>query len=54
MKKKVDIAKTMREVKWTTEHTMSDRDFRKMISAKIERASVQAELIKQLAKTSKA
>ncbi len=54
MKKKVDIAKRMREVKWTTEHTMTDTDFRKMILGKFERASEQAKLIKCLARTSKA
>jgi hypothetical protein len=50
MKKKIDIAKRMRDVKWTTEHSMTDADLRKMISNKLDRASRQVELFKRLAK----
>lgn len=53
MTKKIDIAKNMRSVKWTTEHTLTEMDYRKMILSKFERASKQAELIKRLAQTSK-
>lgn len=50
MKKKIDIAKRMREVKWTTEHSMTDADLRKMIANKLDRASRQVELVRRLAK----
>ena len=48
MKKDIDIAKKMREIKWTTEHTMSAHDIRKMMSGKIERARRQSELLKSV------
>jgi len=50
MKKKIDIAKRMRDVKWTTEHTLTDVDLRKMIANKLDRANRQAELFRRLAK----
>jgi len=53
MTKKIDIAKQMKEVKWTTEHTLTETDYRKMILSKFERASTQAELLRRLAQTSK-
>ena len=48
---KVNIAKRMREVKWTTEHTLTEADLRKKLAEKFERARVQSNQLKKLAKT---
>ncbi len=41
----------MREVRWTTEHTLTEADFRKKLAEKFERARVQSDQLKRLAKT---
>jgi hypothetical protein len=35
---KVDINKKMREVKWTTEHSLTAEQYKKLILQKVERA----------------
>ena len=47
--KKVNIAKQMRQVRWTTEHTLTDADFRKKLAEKFERAKVQSNQLRKLA-----
>ena len=42
--KKVDISKRMREVKWTTEHTLSKEQVLEIIAKKTARARKEMEL----------
>ena len=39
----------MRQVRWTTEHTLTDADFRKKLAEKFERAKVQSNQLRKLA-----
>jgi hypothetical protein len=48
---KVDIKKQMREVKWTTEHVLSESQFKTLIDSKVERARKEVEVRKRATKS---
>ena len=47
---KVDIKKKIREVKWTTEHSLTAEQLTKLIMQKVERAQKEVAVRKGLAK----
>ena len=48
--KKVDIQKQIREVKWTTEHSLTAEQLTQLIMLKVERARKEVAVRKGLAK----